>query len=193
MTNHFKNALRASMRQIRSNTSVPYRLTSSTQICNRIRTLEPYRKAKRLALYYPVNGEIDLTVLWKTAPLQGKFCYFPAINDNLALSFLPATPATPFKTNRFGIAEPDVSFDLAIPVEELDFILIPLVAFDIHCSRIGMGSGYYDRTLTNKKKGLFVGVAYQFQRTDYIKPDPWDVPLDAIITQKAIYWRNPHE
>ncbi|HAT1757502.1 TPA: 5-formyltetrahydrofolate cyclo-ligase [Legionella pneumophila subsp. pneumophila] len=191
MSDQYKVALRNTIKQVRSKLSVSYRTASSNQICTRIRSLEQYRQAKRIALYFAVNGEVDLTFLWKSAPLQGKYCYFPVLNNDSTLSFLPATPNTPFKTNKYDIPEPDVDIELALPVNELDLIIMPLVAFDAHCTRLGMGSGYYDRTLSNKSKAHLLGVAYQFQRVDYIEPRPWDVPLDAVITQKAIYWRNP--
>ncbi|WP_058533173.1 5-formyltetrahydrofolate cyclo-ligase [Legionella saoudiensis] len=192
MADQVKKALRDTMKQIRAKISVSYRSTASNQVCTRIRSLEQYRHAKRIALYFAVNGEIDLGGIWNTAPLQGKFCYFPAINEkDLTLSFLPATPVTPFKKNRYGIPEPDVSHDLAIPAEELDLILMPLVAFDVRCTRLGMGAGYYDRTFKDKANCTLFGVAYQFQRVDFIQPHPWDIPLDAVITQRAIYWRNP--
>ncbi len=192
MADQVKKALRDTMKQIRSKISVSSRSTASQQICTRIRSLEQYRHAKRIALYFAINDEVDLAGIWNTAPLQGKFCYFPAINEeNLTLFFLPATPVTPFKKNRYGIPEPDVSHDLAMPAEELDLILMPLVAFDVRCTRLGMGAGYYDRTFKDKTNCTLFGVAYQFQRVDYIQPHPWDIPLDAVITQRAIYWRNP--
>jgi 5-formyltetrahydrofolate cyclo-ligase len=193
MADQVKKALRTTLKQIRSKISVSYRATASNQICTRIRSLEQYRQAKRIALYFAINGEIDLDAIWKSAPLHGKFCYFPVLNeDHLTLSFLPATPTTPFKKNRYGIPEPDVSHDLAIPVEELDLILMPLVAFDVRCTRLGMGAGYYDRTFKDKSENCkLFGVAYQFQRVDYIQPHSWDIPLDAVITQRAIYWRTP--
>lgn len=191
MSDQFKIAMRNTIKEVRSKVSTSYRSTSSNQICTRIRALEQYRHAKNIALYFAINGEIELDSLWNSAPLQGKFCYFPALNDNLTLSFLPATPATPFKNNRYGIPEPDVSFDLAIDVEELDLMIVPLVAFDMRCTRLGMGAGYYDRTLEKKKPKHLFGVAFQFQQVDFIDPQPWDIPLDAVITQKAIYWRNP--
>lgn len=191
MTDHVKKALRDTIKQVRNKISPSYRHTASKQICTRIRSLEQYRHAKKIALYFAVNGEIDLTEIWNSAPLQGKFCYFPVLNeDNVTLSFLPATPATTFKKNRFNIPEPAVSMDLAIPPEELDLILMPLVAFDVYCTRLGMGAGYYDRTLKNNTKGSLFGVAYQFQRVDFIQMHPWDIPMDAVITQRAIYWRN---
>ncbi len=189
MTNQYKNALRTTLKQARANTSAHFRSASSLKICNKIRTLEPYRKAKHMALYFAIKGEVDLTPIWKSAPLQGKFCYFPIVNEDLTLSFLPATPATSFKTNRFGILEPEIGREQARPAEELDLIIMPMVGFDSQCLRLGMGSGCYDRTLTIKKTTSFFGVAYQFQHLDFINPEPWDVPLDAVITEKTIYWR----
>lgn len=190
MTESIKKAVREQMKQIRSNVSVLYRDTASKQICTRIRSLDAYKEALRIAFYYSVQGEINLETLWHSALLQDKCCYFPVINeDKLTLSFLPATKDTPFKKNCFGIPEPDVSHDLIIPVEELDLVLIPLVAFDVRCNRLGMGAGYYDRTFKDKKTGTLLGVAYQFQRVDeYLKPQPWDIQLNAVITQRVVYW-----
>jgi 5-formyltetrahydrofolate cyclo-ligase len=54
-----------------------------------------------------------------------------------------------------------------------------------------MGAGYYDRTFANIKNTKLLGVAYQFQRIDFINPEPWDVALDAVVTESAIYRRNP--
>lgn len=190
MQDPVKIALRNTMKLIRSNLNLNYQSTASKQVCNQIKTLESYRKAKRIALYFAVNGEIDLSTIWNSAPMQGKFCYFPVLNDeNGTLEFLPATPKTHFKKNRFGIPEPDVEKNQAIPIEQLDLILTPLVAFDVDCTRLGMGAGYYDKTLAQKKNGLFIGVAYQFQCVSFIEPQAWDVPLDAVATQKNIYWR----
>lgn len=191
MSNQYKTAIRTTLKQVRANTSAGFRAKASGQICNRIRALEPYRKAKHIALYFAINGEVDLTPIWKTAPLHGKFCYFPVVHDDLSLSFVPATPATSFKTNRFGILEPEVSIEQAKPAEELDLIIMPMVGFDIHCLRLGMGSGCYDRSLANKNKGILLGVAYQFQKLDFIAPQSWDVPLNAVVTEKTIYWRFP--
>ena len=190
MADKFKTATRNSLKQVRSKIPQAYREKVSKQICNRIRALEEYRRAKRIALYHAVNGEVDLKEIWKSAPLQGKFCYFPALKEDLTLSFLPATPATGFKNNRYGIPEPDVSHDLAIPIDELDLIFTPLVAFDVLCTRIGMGAGYYDRTLENNSHCKLLGVAYEFQKVDFIEAQAWDVPLDAVITETDVYWRT---
>lgn len=188
MTDRFKQAIRLSCQQVRKKLPLEYQHTVSSKICARIRKLEQYRYAKRIALYQAINGEIDLHNLWRSAPLHGKYCYFPALKDDYSLAFLPATPSSSFTKNRYGINEPDISKEHAINPEELDIIFIPLVAFDKQGTRIGMGAGYYDRSLANCRKPLLVGVAYEFQRLSYIEPSSWDVPLSVIITEKNSYW-----
>jgi 5-formyltetrahydrofolate cyclo-ligase len=188
MTDRFKNAIRNTCRRVREKLPSSYQAKMSLQICSKIKRIEQYRYAKHIALYHACKGEIDLSDLWRTAPLQGKFCYFPVMNTDKKLSFLPATPATPFKNNRFGIPEPDVDLSQAIPPKNLDMIFIPLVAFDEYCTRLGMGGGYYDRTLAKENHPSLIGVAYEFQRQDFITPAEWDIPLTAIVTQRKIYW-----
>ncbi|KTD13318.1 5-formyltetrahydrofolate cyclo-ligase [Legionella jamestowniensis] len=191
MADRFKLALRNSCRQIRETLPTSYQQTASNQVCSRIRSMKYYRYAKRIALYKPVGGEISLKTLWDSAPLQGKFCYYPVLNNDKTLSFLPATPATTFVNNKYGIPEPDVDRKTAIPVQELDIIFMPLVAFDEKGTRLGMGAGYYDRTLANENPPLLIGVAYEFQHQLHIEAQPWDVPLTAIVTPRAIYWSKP--
>ncbi|KTD24697.1 5-formyltetrahydrofolate cyclo-ligase [Legionella lansingensis] len=188
MADRFKDALRRSCRGIREKLSPAYQRMASTQVCTHIRKLDQYRYAKRIALYKAVAGEINLNNLWDSAPLQGKYCYFPALNKDKTLSFLPATPATPFIENRYSIPEPDVSIEEAVPPGKLDIIFVPLVAFDEKCTRLGVGAGYYDMTLANEKHPMLIGVAYEFQRQPFIERHPWDVPLTAVVTPRAIYW-----
>ncbi len=191
MANRLKNAIRRSCRQLREKLSLEYQNTASAQVCARIRNIEQYRYAKRIALYQSQKGEINLAGLWNSAPLQGKYCYFPALNEDKTLSFLPATPATPFVTNRYNIDEPEVAKSEALAPQLLDIIFIPLVAFDDRGTRLGMGVGYYDRTLAQTKGPLLFGVAYDFQKQFYIEPQPWDVPLTAVITPNLIHWCKP--
>ncbi|ARG96811.1 5-formyltetrahydrofolate cyclo-ligase [Legionella micdadei] len=188
MPNRFKLALRRSCRQIRENLPLEYQHTASARVCTRIRGMHEYRHAKRIALYQATRGEISLNALWNSAPLQGKFCYFPVLRENKTLLFLPATPATPFVKNRYGIDEPDVDTSQAIEPKSLDIIFMPLVVFDHYGTRLGMGAGYYDRTLAKEDHPMLVGVAYEFQRYPYIEPHTWDIPLTAVVTEKTVHW-----
>lgn len=188
MNNPLLQSLRTCYQHIRKNLPKNYQRKASHSICHTIENLDCFHKAKHIALYQALNGEIDLMQIWKIAQENGKTCYFPVVNDNLTLAFLPATSNTSFQTNRFGIAEPQGDQRHAIAPNMLDLILLPLVAFDEHGTRLGMGSGCYDRTLKDIQKPILIGVAYDFQKQCLIERKPWDVPLTATITQHKIYW-----
>lgn len=190
MADRFNQILRVTCQQIRQHLSSAYQKKASDQICANIRKLDHYRYARQIALYQAVNGEVDLASLWRSAPMQGKFCYFPALNDDYTLSFLPATPASSFHKNRYGIEEPVAARELALTPEKFDLIFVPLVAVDHQGNRLGMGAGYYDRTFTNCRLPLLVGVAYEFQRVSFIQAQEWDISLDVVITERDIYWRD---
>lgn len=191
MPNVINQAIRKTCQNVRKQLSVDFQRHMSNKICNRIRAMNQYRYAKHIALYHALNGEVDLSSLWRSAPLHGKFCYFPVINDDCTLSFLPATPASSFRLNRYGILEPEADPIHTIKPEAIDLILTPLVAFDSQGTRLGMGKGFYDRTLAHQRPKLLVGVAYEFQHQPFIEPQPWDVRLDAIATETTIYWSHP--
>lgn len=188
MQNPINQAIRRTCLSVRSQLSPNFQQAHSTKICNNIRSLNQYRYAKHIALYHAINGEVDLGNLWRSAPLHGKFCYFPVINDDLTVSFLPATPASDFYLNHYGILEPNTEPHHAISPDKLDIILVPTVAFDQYGTRIGMGKGFYDRTLAEKRPKLLMGVAYKFQQHPFIESNPWDVRLDAVTTEKTTYW-----
>ena len=189
MADGLKSALRQSRQEIRQNLSIEYQHRASLRVCKRISGLEEYRQAKYIALYQAVRGEISLKSLWDSAPLQGKFCYFPVLQDDeKTLLFLPANPKTSFIINRFGINEPDVAKSEAIAPNQLDVILMPLVAFDSFGNRLGMGAGYYDRTLAGINHPTLIGAAYEFQYHPYIEPQSWDIPLTVVVTQHRVQW-----
>lgn len=191
MQNPIHKAIRQTCLDIRNSITLDFQRTTSHKICNRIRTLNQYRYAKRIALYHAIHGEVDLGSIWRSAPLHGKYCYFPVIHDNHTLSFLPATPASHFRTNAYGILEPDTEPHHAIAPDALDIIFAPLVAFDKNGTRLGMGKGYYDKALAQLRPKLLLGLGYEFQQHPFIEPQPWDIRMDAIATETHIYWSSP--
>jgi len=190
MIDRQKTALRKNIKKMRQQLSASQQEQGSLAVCNQINELDQYDNARHIALYYACNGEIDLSILLQAALKNGKRCYLPALNVNKTLSFLPVAQNTPFIKNCYGIPEPDVDHSLAILACKLDIIFLPLVAFDSHGNRLGMGGGYYDRTLANENHPLLVGVAYDFQHQDHLIAEQWDVPLAAVITEKTTYWRQ---
>ncbi|MDF1684381.1 MAG: 5-formyltetrahydrofolate cyclo-ligase [Legionellaceae bacterium] len=165
------------------------RAEASQALCARLQTLPVYQQATQIALYQAIEGEIDLYPLWVHAENAGKTCYMPVMNAQAkTLLFLPTTRTTPQQTNAYNIAEPKTQHTDAILLNSLDLMLMPLVAFDSHGTRLGRGAGYYDRTLEHKKPRCLLGVAYEFQHYDFLPPEPWDVPLDGVATEKTIHW-----
>ena len=85
--------------------------------------------------------------------------------------------------NKFGIWEPKLNVQSVLPLEELDILFTPLVAFDKQGNRLGMGGGFYDRTLQHWQKSSFipVGLAHQCQQAEQLPTEAWDVPLHQIL------------
>lgn len=164
---------------------------ASSTLCTRIQSLDIYKNAKKIALYQAVGGEINLNSLWVKAQKDKKETYMPIVlPEEKALLFLPTTSTTPQKSNQWGILEPTIALTEAVALDEIDLMLMPLVAFDPHGTRLGRGAGYYDRTLKNTKPACLLGVAYEFQRQTRITPEPWDIPLHGIITEQNTYWSH---
>ena len=96
----------------------------------------------------------------------------------------------PLYVNNFGILEPKDSKKKIIP----DLIMVPLVAFDNQLNRIGYGKGYYDRILQKiskiKKKTIFLGIAYSFQKCRSVPVNKHDFKLDYIFTEQGIISSN---
>jgi 5-formyltetrahydrofolate cyclo-ligase len=113
------------------------------------------------------------------------------------LRFAPLTRSTSWKRNRFGITEPDMKWKDTLHARQLDVVLMPLVAFDRNGHRLGMGGGYYDRTLSFRRsrkhwlKPLLIGVAHSIQEHSGLPTNPWDIPVDAIITESDILSFTP--
>jgi 5-formyltetrahydrofolate cyclo-ligase len=96
--------------------------------------------------------------------------------------------------NHFGIEEPRLNVQQVLPVSRLDIIFTPLVAFDATGQRLGMGGGFYDRTLQDWESAYLqqcgpypIGLAHDCQRVDALPVQEWDVPLPEIITPSTHY------
>ena len=144
--------------------------------------------AGRLACYLPMSGEADPREIARRALDARKSVYVPVIAGR-TLMFRAWQPDSELAPNRYGIAEPTAGDELE--PGELDLAFTPLVAFDDAGNRVGMGSGFYDRTFAfltevSPRRPRLIGVAYEFQRQPHIEPQPWDVPLDAVVTEAGL-------
>ena len=164
----------------------------SHAIYQRITRSKWIREYSNIGIYYPVNGEVNtlqlINFMWST----GQQVFLPII-DKKNLLFGKINVESKLKKNRFGIPEPSIKKSAQMSANLLDMIFVPLVGFDSNGFRIGMGSGYYDLTFEKRlsikdaKDPFLVGLAYEFQKQEYLNLQPWDVPLDMVVTELNTY------
>ena len=164
---------------------------AANALSKQIFALPEYRQAQRIAAYFAVNGEIGLNPLIDQALAAGKEIFLPNL-DRQALRFSPYFHGQKMRINKFRLPEPDVDESEMLLPDQLDLVLAPLVVFDAERNRIGMGGGFYDRSFAFRKspecvKPVLIGVAHELQRVNRIVPEAWDVRLDMIVTEQAVY------
>jgi 5-formyltetrahydrofolate cyclo-ligase len=197
-----RKSIRESIRRQRREIPAEARQTASQRICRTMAQLQSFQQAKNVAGFLAFDGEADPLELMTLACQNQKKVYVPVIvAKGQPLRFAPWYPAVAMRKNYFGIEEPDTPTSEWISAAELDFVVCPLVAFDQSCSRIGVGAGYYDRSFAflndpaseqrrrSNHSTVLAGFAFEMQRLTQIEPQPWDVPLDWVVTEKQIYRR----
>ena len=185
--------LRQHYRAARRQLAEPQRQQAQQQIDARLQSLSVYPSAQRIAGYWANDGEYDPAGFLALARAAGKTTLLPqVIGLGQPMLFAPYDATTPMTPNRFRIPEPDS--DQSVPAEQLDMVLMPLVAFDEQGARLGMGGGFYDRSFAfRRQRGLeqrpfLVGVAFEQQKSEHLLPvRDWDVRLDTVVTEVRIY------
>lgn len=190
-------ALRRKLRQARR-ALTPLQQRLAAQALYRQLAQHPlFRRAKHIALYLPADGEIDPRPLMKAAQQRGKATYLPVLSDwpKTHMTFQRVGIGERWTRNRFGIAEPVPNRGQQRPAWALDLLLLPLVGFDPQGGRLGMGKGFYDRTLAylgmrkNWHTPTLLGLAHECQKVDRLELASWDVPLMGTVTDGGWYGR----
>ncbi|EJN17107.1 MULTISPECIES: 5-formyltetrahydrofolate cyclo-ligase [Pseudomonas] len=157
-----------------------------------------FRRAKHISLYLPNDGEIDPRLLMRAAQRRGKVTYLPVLSawPRTKMVFQRIRPGEKLKPNRFRIPEPRHNIARQRKVWALDLVLLPLVGFDDVGGRLGMGGGFYDRSLAylarrkNWRKPTLLGLAHECQKVQRLAQASWDVPLQGTVTDKAWYFAD---
>lgn len=137
---------------------------------------------KILAGYIAKDSEADPAGLMTAAVAHGCRTALPHVTSRSApMRFLRWSPGDPLETGPFGLLQPPADSEVCAP----DIILVPLIAFDSRLMRLGQGAGHYDRALSLLEDRFAVGLAWSVQHAPAILSDPWDVPMDAILTEKS--------
>jgi len=184
-------ALRQSLKKQRQQLTQLQQAQAAKKMLEHLLQTNCYKKAQHIALYLPVKGEADPRALFTQNSDPKKKFYLPVLSPShdKQLYFVQWQHNTQFKHNIYAIPEPLITTSNQIPIEQLDLVIMPLLAFDKKGNRLGMGGGYYDRSFAFKqqrsiaKKPLLVGYAYQFQQQNRLVAQTWDIPLDAYVTE----------
>ena len=158
----------------------------------------------RIGLYYDGFGELSTQPILDWCQRLGYLPYLPVVGslgrasngtDDKHLRFVPVYHSKllniPTRIHRLGMKQNH--HRRLLWARELDVIICPLVAVDLHGNRMGMGGGFYDTTLgkgyrSGAKKPLKIGWCYDFQVVEQLARQPWDVPLDGLIIPSSIRW-----
>ena len=154
-----------------------------------------FRRARHVSLYLPMDGEIDPRLLLRAAQRRGKATYLPVLNawPRTRMVFQRVRPGEKFKPNRLRIPEPRINRAKQRRIWALDLVLMPLVGFDDEGGRLGMGGGFYDRSLAYRarrstwRKPVLLGLAHECQKVERLAQASWDVPLQGTVSDKRWY------
>jgi 5-formyltetrahydrofolate cyclo-ligase len=141
----------------------------------------------RLAFCWPIKGEYDARHLARTLRAQGALTALPVV-------VAPKTPLI-FREWHPGIELVKGPLDIPFPLNSQqltpDAVLLPMNGWDPAGFRLGYGGGFFDRTLASlARKPVTIGVSYELARLDSIRPQPWDIPMDYVVTERGVYRRD---
>mgnify|MGYP003614289059 FL=1 len=195
-----RKTLRTQLRETRRSLPAAQRIAAADALAQRLLALPMLTQtdpstAGYAAGYWAMDGEIGLHAFQLRLPKGWIYC-LPILHPDDTLRFAPWRPGDPLVTNRYGIPEPDISPDAALHADAMTLVLLPLVGFDAHCHRLGMGGGWYDRSFAFRNAQpappWLVGVGFAAQQTDAIAHEQWDIQMDAICCENATYFREDH-
>ena len=192
VTSDLRQHIRKEIRQKRRALTADQQAHFAEQAAARMLGFAPVVEAKSVAVFLSFDGELDTRPLIEGLWRAGKQVYLPVLHPFSPgnLLFLRYLPDSLLATNRLKILEPALDVRHVLPLDRLDVLITPLVAFDRTGQRLGMGGGFYDRTLKNWRAHGFLpgGYAHDCQQVESLPVQEWDIPLPVVVTPTKI-WR----
>jgi 5-formyltetrahydrofolate cyclo-ligase len=184
-TEEQKILLRGKLKEIRAQVGADLVEMASFTTWVYLQTRREFLRAKSVAAFSSIQGEVDTLTLLEGVLKAGKKLYLPRVSkDRSQLGFYEVKDLTKLEPGAFGILEPQPRRPAR--VGDLDMMILPGLAFDRRGSRLGFGKGYYDRILPSlKKSALSVGLCYSFQVIDRVPVNGADVPVKALLHEKG--------
>lgn len=178
-----KKELRKIVRAAKSAVPLEEKIRRSTPIMQQVEQLDAFRNADTVLLYWSMDDEVythDFVKRW----YKEKTLLLPCVDGDDLLLRQYTGPDSMQPGPQFGIPEPVGPVFEAL--EQVQMIVVPGVAFDHNKNRMGRGRGFYDRLLKSTPNAVKVGVAFSFQLFDTIPTEPFDVPMDEVISESYL-------
>lgn len=177
-----KSDLRSAMRRTLEIVTEEKRRLDSEKLCARLKEQPFFQNARSILFFASLPKEPDLWPLLKEALAANKMVALPCFDaDNQRYHPRRVKDIhVEILSGQFGIREPAPTC-IAMPLDDLDLVFVPGVAFDMHGHRLGRGKGFYDRMLQNFK-GTKTGIAFDEQMVDTVPAEKNDVRMDLILT-----------
>ncbi len=185
--NDQKTKLRRALSDQRTRLSPVEKTAASAAVCDRLDTLPVLARARVVAGFVAVRGEIDPAAALARVRDRGDVVALPRVTDGaprLRFHRAAASDAGDLRPGRFGLLEPDAAWP-EVALEAIDVMVVPGLAFDGAGRRLGYGGGYYDevaRFLGDGRRTALVGIGYDFQLVDRCPADGRDAPVDWVVT-----------
>lgn len=181
-----KQKLRRKAAKLRSAIAAEVRMRGSLAVAKTGLQLSRLAPGSVIAGYYPVRDELNSLPLMKQIAASGFRCALPVVEDvSASLLFRHWRAGEPLRDGQFNIKIPLDDAPLVTPA----ILLVPLLAFDRHGTRLGYGGGFYDRTLRKLRaqgKVTAIGLAFDEQEFDELPREPHDETLNHILTPAGL-------
>lgn len=147
-----------------------------------------YERARTVALYAPIRGEVPTRDILTAAISEGKIVCYPLSHvHGRILSFRAIRSESELEPGRLGVREPTSAAEL-VPIDQIDLFAVPGLAFTRDGKRLGRGGGYYDATLkAASPRSRRVGLAFSDQIVDWLPTDGDDVFMDLVVTESETF------
>lgn len=169
------------------------RIAAADGVARNLERLPEFVVDPLVAGYWAVRGEVPLNLAVARLQAHEQRYFLPVLETTAprSLRFAEFTNGIAMAPNRYGIPEPLDAATVLAP-QQMDVVLVPLLAFDARGNRLGTGGGFYDTTFaflreqSRPARPLLVGIGYAFQQTGSLPAETWDVALDYIATETGL-------
>lgn len=184
-----KKILRKQISSVKKLIPLEEKIRRSNAVMERLLEHPEYKKSKKILFYWSMDDEVFTKQTVIQAYNEGKEVYLPVVEgDNLRIRLFEGAAAM-VAGESFAIPEPSNDSPEA-SIDDMDLAVVPGVAFDAQCSRMGRGKGYYDRLLsaaTKEGRPYTIGVCFDFQLVPKVPVEECDKPLDCVISETSLY------